>query len=145
MTNLQAALGLAQLERLDKNLEIKQNIGRKYLGAFTDIGDIRLPLVRVGYACNIFWVFGFVLASSSSFSAAALAKALAAAGVGTRPFFFPLHKQPVFLEQGIFSSRSCFPVAESLGLNGLYIPSGLAITNDQLRTVVREVRSLLVR
>lgn len=145
MTNMQAALGLAQLERLDKSLEIKRDIGLKYLDAFSDIGDIRLPLVGVGYAHNIFWVFGIVLTASSPLSAAALAKSLSAAGVGTRPFFFPLHMQPVFLERGIFDDRSCYPVAESLGSNGLYIPSGLALTKDQVNTVVGRVRSLLIK
>ena len=75
-------------------------------------------------------------------SAVHLMRSLALAGVGTRPFFYPIHQQPVFRSSGLFGGVNA-PVAETLAMTGFYIPSGLALTDEQLTRVVVEVRSLV--
>jgi perosamine synthetase len=61
-------------------------------------------------------------------------------GVGTRPFFFGMHEQPVFRNLGLFQNET-LPVTERLARRGFYIPSGLALTDDQIDTVIDRVRS----
>jgi perosamine synthetase len=139
MTNLQAALGLAQLERLDETLIRKREIGDKYQELFHLSDQIQLPLASTEYAKNLYWVFGMVLRDPQA-SAAELMQRLGALGIGTRPFFFPMHQQPVFRRAGFFQNMEA-PVAELLACRGFYIPSGLALTDDQLGCVAAEVLS----
>ena len=67
---------------------------------------------------------------------------LGRAGIGTRPFFWPMHEQPVFRKRGLFAGES-YPVAERLARRGFYLPSGLALTDDQLHEVAEDVARLM--
>jgi perosamine synthetase len=142
MSNLQAALGVAQLERLEPHLVLKRALGRRYTAALEDCPGLTLPLERTDYAENGYWVYGIVLDDDVPYNAATFAAALAARGIGTRPFFYPMHLQPVFRTTGLYADTSC-PVAERLAERGLYLPSGLALTPDQVDRVAAEVRALL--
>lgn len=142
MTNMQAALGLAQLERLDEFVGIKRAMGRRYTTQLKDAAALQLPLVQTEYAENIYWVFGVVLDDAIPFDAEEAMKRLAAAGIGTRPFFWPMHEQPVFGEMGLFTGES-YPVAERLARRGFYLPSGLALTGQQMERVAAVVREVL--
>lgn len=142
MTNLQAAVGVAQLERLDEFIVRKREIGAIYTSLLGSLSTVQLPLPATEGAANIYWVYGLVLHDDVPFDAFEAMARLARAGIGTRPFFFPMHKQPVFLNMGLFGSASC-PVAERLGERGFYIPSGLALTDGQAEIVAQEVRRLL--
>lgn len=141
MSNMQAALGCAQLEKLEEHIEKKRYIGNKYQAAFSDIADIRLPVARTAYADNIYWVFGMVIGDSYSFTADQAMKFLAEKGIGTRAFFYPVHKQPVYVKEGRFSGASC-PNAERIAERGFYIPSGLGITDEQIEYVISMVLEL---
>jgi perosamine synthetase len=143
MTNMQAALGLAQLERLDEFVGIKRAMGRRYTTLFKDLAALHLPLERTEYAENIYWVFGVMLDDAIPFDAEEAMKRLAAAGIGTRPFFWPMHEQPVFRKMGLFAGEG-FPVAERLARRGFYLPSGLALTEKQMEGVFTVVRDVLV-
>ena len=94
------------------------------------------------YAENVYWVFGVVLRDEVPFDAEEAMRRLAARGIGTRPFFFPMHHQPVFRRMGLFAADR-HPVAERLAARGLYLPSGLALTEDDQRRVVAEVGAVL--
>jgi perosamine synthetase len=143
MTNLQAALGVAQLERLDEFVSRKRLLGRLYTELFSDLQKyVELPLVKTEYAENIYWVYGMVLKDQIPFGADEVMKKLADLGIGTSPFFYPMHKQPVLQRMGLFESEN-YPVAERLGERGFYIPSGLALSEDQIKTVAEKVRSML--
>jgi len=131
MTNLQAALGVAQLERLDEFLEKKRWIGRNYNEVLADLPSVQLPLASTDYAENIYWVYGVVLDSSLSFDADEAMRRLAKLGVGCRPFFYPMHQQPVLKQMGFFDGES-YPVAERLYQRGFYVPSGLALSEDEM-------------
>ena len=134
MTNLQAALGLAQLEKIDRHTEIKRNIGVKYNEMLRDIRELERPPSDQEYARNIFWVYGLILSDSVAFDAEKTMKRLASMGIGTRPFFWPMHEQPVFQKMGLFDNES-YPVAERIARRGLYIPSGMALTEKQIECV----------
>lgn len=142
MTNMQAALGCAQLEKIEEHLKRKREIGAFYQNAFKDVAGIQLPVAQTEYADNIYWVFGIVLGDRYDFDAVGACKKLGELGIGTRTFFYPIHKQPAYLKQGMFKGISC-PNAERLSERGFYIPSGIGITDEQLEVVADKVKELL--
>jgi perosamine synthetase len=133
---------LAQLERLDEFVEKKRFIGEFYTKELRDIKSVQLPLQKTDYAQNIYWIFGIILKEEIDFDAAEMMKKLETHGVGSRPFFWPMHEQPVFRKMGLFANES-HPVAERLARRGFYLPSGLALTTEQIEEVARAVRRIL--
>jgi perosamine synthetase len=142
MSNLQAAVGVAQLETLDETVRRKRAMGRRYTAAFRELSGVQLPLERTPYAENIYWVYGVVLDEATGMTADRAMALLHAKGVGTRPFFWPLHKQPVLREMRLFQNEH-YPVAERIARQGFYLPSGVALTDAQMDHVIREFRALL--
>jgi len=142
LTNLQAALGLAQLENLDNHVIRKRKIGLKYQQLLKDIPHIQLPLIQTNYSENIYWVFGIVLDSSLSFTAEEAMSRLSLRRIGCRPFFWPMHQQPIFKKMGLFQNET-YPIAEKLGGQGFYIPSGLGLSDMDLDKVVAELKLTL--
>jgi len=143
MTNLQAALGVAQLERLDEFLEKKRIIGRVYNELLAELSGVQRPLAQTEYAENIYWVYGLVLDDSVRFDAEEAMKRLTKLGVGCRPFFYPMHQQPVLRELGLFKGES-YPVAERMYQCGFYVPSGLALTIAQIEIAANLFKSLII-
>ncbi len=141
LTNLQAALGLAQLERFDEIVAKKRWMGQAYKERLKDIPVLQLP-VEEPWARQVYWMYGFVLDESTNMDAMEFAKRLQAQGVQTRPFFLGMHEQPVFLERGLFVGEH-YPVAERIARQGLYLPSGLTLTEAQLEDVCETVRKVL--
>jgi perosamine synthetase len=141
MTNLQAALGLAQLERLDSFVERKRRMGRRYTELLSGL-PVQLPLPRTAYAENIYWVYGVVLNDDVPFDAEEAMARLARLGVGTRPFFWPMHEQPVFRKKGLFKGES-LPVSERIARRGFYLPSGMAWTDADLERSAAALREVL--
>jgi perosamine synthetase len=131
MTNMQAALGVAQLERLDEFAQRKRRMGARYTQRLAGTPGLQLPQVEGLGASNIYWVYGVVLDDSLGFDAKAVMQALGRLGVGTRPFFWPMHEQPVFRKMGLFEGES-HPVSERLARRGFYLPSGMAISEAQI-------------
>lgn len=142
MTSMQAALGVAQLERLDRFVERKRAMGRRYTAGLAGVRGVQLPLPGNADAQNIYWVYGLVLDDAVGFDAEEAMRRLAQAGVGCRPFFWPMHEQPVFRRMGLFDGES-HPVAERIARRGFYVPSGLALSDEQIDTVIGAVRDLL--
>lgn len=141
-TNLQAAVGLAQLERLDEFIVKKREIGHFYTEALSDIKGIRLPVVSTEYADNIYWVYGIVLDKECSVTNREVVKLLAEEGIGARTFFWCMHEQPVYRKMRMFAGER-YENAEYLARKGFYIPSGLGITRSQMETVVTRLRKVL--
>ena len=137
-TNLQAAVGLAQVEKMDENLVKKRETGKLYTELLGHLDGIQLPLVKTDYAENIYWVYGIVLHEEVPFDAKAVMAKLSKAGIGCRPFFWPMHEQPVLKKMGLFKNE-IYPVAENLARRGFYIPSGLALKKDQIIDSSRNV------
>ena len=142
MTNMQAALGLAQLERLEESVARKRRMGARYDALLAGLPHAQLPLARTSYADNIYWVYGLVLNDDCPLDAKAAMYRLGAEGVGTRPFFCPMHLQPVLQRQGLFT-RESYPVAERLHRQGFYIPSGMALTDAQMEQVADKLWKVL--
>lgn len=142
MTNLQAALGVAQLERLDEFVTRKRYMGKLYTQLLADIPGIQLPIAQTDDAENIYWVYGVVLADELPVNATAIVQRLAQQKIGTRPFFWCMHEQPVFKKMGLFAGVSC-PVAEKIARRGFYLPSGIALTIEQIERVAQSLRDAI--
>jgi len=141
-TNIQAALGLNQLKRIDKIVKKKHEIGNYYYKYFKDIKNIILQPNKLSYCKNIYWVFGIVIKEKNKNSAQAVIKKLLSKNIGTRPFFWPMHKQDAFKNKGYFKNIS-LPNSEFIAKNGFYLPSGLGITLKELKFVKDAMISIL--
>jgi perosamine synthetase len=116
-------------------------MGHAYAVRLKDIAVLGLP-VEESWARNVYWMYGVVLDESAGMDAAELALRLKAEGVETRPFFLGMHEQPVFLDRGLFRGER-HPVAERIARRGLYLPSGLTMSEDRIDRVCDAVRKVL--
>lgn len=142
LTNLQAAIGLAQLERIDAHIEKKRWVARCYGERLAGVDRIALA-VEKEWAKNVHWMCGLVLDDDVAFDAAEFAVQLRAYGIDTRPFFLGMHEQPVLRSKGLFDGE-VYPVSERLARRGLYVPSGLTLTEQQIDYVAAAVREVLL-
>lgn len=147
MTSMQAALGLAQLEQLNDFVIKKRRIGARYKELLNGVPGLIFSPERSEYAESIYWVNGLMVEDGLQFEAIEVIKRLEKLGIGTRPFFWPIHEQPVFRNKGWFKNET-YPVAEKMARKGFYLPSGLGLADvEQVRVAqaVREVMNELVR
>jgi perosamine synthetase len=142
LTNVQAAVGLGQLERIEQSLERKRWMGRTYTERLRDVAGLQLP-VEEPWARNVYWMYGVVLDESTGLNAEQFAQQLAKQGVMTRPFFLGMHEQPVFRQMGLFQNEH-YPVTERIARQGLYLPSGMALTEEQIDYVCSAVHQILL-
>jgi len=117
-------------------------MGRLYTELLADLGTIQLPVAETLAAENIYWVYGVVLHDAVPADAEQLMRLLAAKRIATRPFFWPMHEQPVFRKMGLFLNEY-YPVAERLSRRGFYLPSGLALQSEQIHKVARVLKEIL--
>lgn len=143
MTNLQAALGVAQLEKIDEIVAKKRWMGNLYTKLLKDIEAINLPLIQTDYCRNIYWVYAITIKENYSKNAKDVMNELADYKIGTRPFFYPMHKQPVFNKMSLFVNE-VLPNSEKLYERGFYIPSGLALKENQIHEVSEILHKVFV-
>jgi perosamine synthetase len=141
MTNIQAALGVAQLERMDEFIVKKRRIGELYNSLLENFDGIQLSLDRAEYAESIYWVYGVVLNDEVPFDSTEAIRRLYDVGVGARPFFWPMHEQPVFKKMGLFKDEK-YPVSERIARRGFYLPSGMGITENEIVSVVKRFKTI---
>jgi perosamine synthetase len=144
MTNIQAALGLAQLEKLEQFIQKKKDIGYQYTKLLKNTPCIQLPLIRNDFAENIYWVYGIVLNVKKKIDAKTIIKRLSNSQIGSRPFFCPMHQQPVLKRMGLFYNQS-YPIAEKIYKYGFYLPSGIALKNHEIKQVVKNLNEIIYK
>ena len=120
----------------------KRRIGGWYEEQLAGVTALERPPVSLPYADNIYWVYGVVLADDVPLDADEAMRRLGAVGIGTRPFFWPMHEQPALRKLGLFEGQSC-PVAERIARRGFYVPSGVALTEDQVGRSAEALKRLL--
>ncbi len=140
MTNLQAAVGLGQLEHIDDFLTTKQWMADEYAKRLSDIPGLRLPITK-DYAKNVYWMYAVLVDEQLGMSRDELCSKLKEGGVDTRDFFLPCHSQPIVQE--LVSSKGAFPITDDIAKRGFYLPSGLALTPEQIAYVCDTVRSVV--
>lgn len=103
-----------------------------------------LPIPKTDYADNIYWVYGILLDRQIHVDNRTVQKLLAEEGIGSRTFFWCMHEQPVYQREGLFENET-YPNAEYLARKGLYIPSGLVLTIEQMERVVTGARKIMMQ
>ena len=141
MGNLQAAVGVAQMEHIHDYVQSKITQGEQYRRQLSSIPGICLQTVQ-DWAKPVYWVNGIVLDESFGLDAIAMSKELHDQKIQSRPFFWPMHEQPVFNHRGLFADEK-HPVAERLARRGLYLPSGMALSGSQIDTICETVQKIL--
>jgi len=141
MTNVQAAMGVGQIERIEGTIVRKREIAHAYDAAFSGMPALQLPS-EMPWARNVFWVYGIVLGEERETDAVRVMSNLRSRGIEARPFFLGIHEQPVFQQMGLFHDER-YPVAERLARQGLYLPNGLTISTAQIAEVADAVRGCL--
>jgi perosamine synthetase len=141
LTNIQAAVGVAQVECIDRHISHKRWMAESYRRRLVGL-PVTLPVER-NWAKNVYWMYGIVLDDVVPFDAVEFARRLRERDVDTRPLFIGMHEQPVLQNRGLFGGES-YPVTERLARRGLYLPSGLTLTEAQIDEVCAVVRDVLV-
>ncbi len=138
MPNLQAALGVAQMARFDETVARKREIASRYAERLAGSG-LRLP-VEMPWAKSVYWMYGVVLDGSMP-QRDVVRRRLLDEGIETRPFFVPMHRQPVFRSMGLGGVR--LPVSEWLGERGFYLPSSVTLTERDIDLVAQRLRAAI--
>jgi perosamine synthetase len=137
LTNVQAAIGLAQTEKADEKVRRKREIASWYLELLGESEGVELPVEAPGTK-NVYWMLGVKLGPRFPQGRDAVMEELKARGVETRAFFCPMHRQPVFRgsDPRFPDVRGDYPVSDDLWDRGLYLPSGLGLTRQQVEEIV---------
>jgi perosamine synthetase len=138
MTNVQAAIGLAQLERIEEMLAIRQRNAAHYNRRLAGLPGLGLP-PDMDWAENVYWMYSVIVEDQFGLSRDELRARLKAAGIDSRPFFYPVHTLPMY------NTGQTLPVAEDLGRRGLNLPSGATLTTDQIDTICEALTEILNR
>lgn len=135
MSNLQAALGLAQLEQVDKMIQQKRSIANFYNTHLLPIKKLTLPPEKK-WAKNSYWMYCILSNDRDKLRSELLKK-----GVDTRNFFIPMHRQPALKKIGLYRNEH-YPVADLLSKTGLYLPSGPEISKEDLAYVCKTIKDI---
>lgn len=137
MSNVQAAIGLAQLEKIDQYVEARRANAARYDALLAGVNAITRPIERP-WARNTYWMYGILVQDGAPIERDELLRCLAIDGIETRPFFVPMHLQPALREYGADCSGD-YPVAAQLAERGLCLPSGSNLSPAQLERVCERV------
>ena len=139
VTNVQAAIGLAQLERIEDFITIRRRNAQTYRALLSDTRGLTLP-PELGWARNVFWMYSVLVDEDEyGLSRDDLMRTLGNYDIETRPFFTPIHRQPAYSE---LNRGVAYPVSERLSATGLNLPSGNTLTEGQVEYVTERIRSL---
>jgi perosamine synthetase len=138
MTGYQAAMGLAQLRKLEMIVEEKRRVAHTYNRYLSDIPGLQLP-VETDWARNVYWMYALVIKPEFGISRDQLMARLREEGIDTRTFFCPMNQQPCFQSQPGFREVSC-PVADKLWETGLYLPSSCTLTEATIESIAESIQ-----
>lgn len=140
MTNIQAAIGLAQLEKIDELIERRRNNAHLYNELLKGIEGITLP-VEKEWVKNVYWMYSILIEDEFGISKDELMDRLEEKGIETRPFFVPIHQQPVFHKMGWYKDEN-YPIAEKLALKGINLPSSSGLKEKEIRYICDVIKSV---
>ena len=136
MTNLQAAVGLAQTERFDEFVKTRRENAMLYASLLKSIVGLSL-MPETPSAKSVYWMYSILVEDDFPLTRDQLRKQLADNGIETRSFFVPMHLQPVYLN--IYKGEK-YPVAEELCRKGMYLPSASGLTKEEIAYVVDTIK-----
>ncbi|MFC2058769.1 DegT/DnrJ/EryC1/StrS family aminotransferase [Chloroflexota bacterium] len=133
MTNIQAAIGIAQFEMIEEFIDKRRAHAYLYNELLKDIRGITLPPEK-DWARNVYWMYSILVEEEFGMDRDGLMHILKEEGVDTRTFFVPMHQQPAFKNLGLFKGeRYC--VAEKLSRTGMYLPSATGLSEEDIRSI----------
>jgi perosamine synthetase len=144
MTNIQAAIGLAQTENADKLVNARINNAKIYNNLLKDVPGIRLP-PKKDWAKNVYWMYGILINDEFGIGTQNLREELFKKGIDTRSFFVGMHNQPLFKDEkkdNYPTLSGDFSNSEYLEKRGLYLPSSSALTESQINKIVAVIKSI---
>jgi perosamine synthetase len=141
MTNLQAAIGVAQMEQIERFIQIKVSRGEYYRRKIAPLDGVRFMPVKE-YAKSVYWMYGVELSPELGITADEMMARLKKKGIGTRPFFRGLHDQPVLNNMGLFKGE-VYPRTDHAYKYGFYLPSGLTLTEAKIDEVYLALKSAM--
>ena len=130
MTNLQAAIGVAQMERIEAIIQKKRENAQTYASLLSNVPGVTLPM-EAEWARNVYWMYCILIDNSLWPPRDQIISSLKTKGVDTRPLFYPIHSMPPYR-----SSDGHFPVAEDISRRGINLPSGVGLTAQDIKRVV---------
>jgi perosamine synthetase len=137
MTNMQAAVGLAQTEQMEAFVERRRTNAQLYSSLLEGVPGLSLPKEEP-WARNVYWMYGLLVEDEFGLDRDELRKRLAGRGIETRTFFIPMHLQPIYYAD--YRGEE-YPVAEDLCRRGLYLPSSSSLTEQEIEFVVKTVKA----
>jgi perosamine synthetase len=143
MTGYAAAMGRAQLKKIDHFIEQKRRVASTYNRLLAELPGIRTPVER-DWARNVYWMYSVVVEPELGLDRDGLATALLEHGIETRTFFCPLNMQPCLQRQPGFREVPC-PVAEDLWRTGMYLPSSISLSDTEIESIVEEIAAAVQR
>jgi perosamine synthetase len=138
MTNVQAAIGVAQMEHFDEAVAAKIEVARRYNELLEGVRGLTLP-PAARWAKNVYWVYGVVVEPEFGISRAELQKRLRGMGIETRRFFAQVQRQPILSH---LPMKTDCPRSAHLAENGFYLPSYIGMKDDVIERVARALRSI---
>lgn len=141
MTNLQAAIGCAQMEKIDGVIEKKRALADRYNNLLSNTPCLRKPIER-SYARNVYWMYHLVLEPDARINRDLVMTQLAEQGIETRPGFTPFNMQNIFIQQGLANVDDC-PVANYVGMNSFYLPSSPQLTEEESVYVIKSLLKIV--
>jgi len=141
MTNIQASLGLSQMNNINKIIKKKMDIGARYFSNLNKNDDLKILPPSKTYSKNIYWVVGIVI-KNKKIKAIDVINKLKKNGIGARPFFWPMHKQNILKKMKLVKSKN-FPNSEYISTYGLYLPSYLGLKKKDLDRIITVLNKIL--
>ena len=143
MTGMQAAVGLAQLGKIDRFIEQRRRVAHLYNKHLAGISQLQLP-AEESWAKNVYWMYSVVFRPRGNQRRDALLDFLRTNEIDTRTMFCPMNMQPFLERQPGYRRISC-PVAENLWANGFYLPSSASVTEADVERIANLVKQYLAR
>ena len=138
MTNLQAAIGVAQMEKLDFFVERKQWIAKAYTMCLEKIGGFKVPQNSQD-VINSYWLYTFIVLDNLGITRDDLIDKLAKKGIETRPVFYPLHTMPPYKN---FGSSEVLQNSIWVSSHGLSLPSSVSLTEKELEYICASIKEI---
>ncbi len=142
MSSIQASIGLAQLKKIEGVVKKRRQIAHYYNKNLKNVKALQLPIEKE-WAKNVYWMYAVVLSEEVQMEASQLSFRLKEKNIETRPFFLGMHEQPVFINMGLFNGET-YPITERISKKGLYLPSGLSLTNPLQERVCSAIKESLL-
>ena len=143
MTNIQATLGINQLKRINKIVKNRHNVGLQFYNKLKKNKNIFIPEPQKNYAQNIYWVIAILITNKKiNLDAKKTMNKLNKLGIGTRPFFWPMHKQKILKNLKLHNSKQ-FKNSEYISKYGFYLPSSLSLKKNEIDYICRKVNLIL--